>query len=125
MLSSAMTLAGPLADPGPADMQYEYIIWDILCRRALLWAIAEHMGVTIVPSTPAEPADTRSQIVWQVLAATVGRRSEEHTSELPSLMRISYAVFCVTKKHTPHYSTPQNLSSPHTSLTPLSYIVYN
>src|SRR3546814_12668254 len=73
MLSSAMTLAGPLADPGPADMQYEYIIWDILCRRALLWAIAEHMGVTIVPSTPAEPADTRSQIVWQVLEATVGR----------------------------------------------------
>src|SRR3546814_7838888 len=27
-------------------------------------------------------------------------RSEEHTSELQSLMRISYAVFCLTKKHT-------------------------
>src|SRR3546814_9879464 len=26
------------------------------------------------------------------------RRSEEHTSELPSLMRSSYAVFCLTKK---------------------------
>src|SRR3546814_4014402 len=26
------------------------------------------------------------------------RRSEEHTSELQSLMRISYAVFCLTKK---------------------------
>src|SRR3546814_6066021 len=26
------------------------------------------------------------------------RRSEEHTSELQSLMRISYAVFCMTKK---------------------------
>src|SRR3546814_11208417 len=26
------------------------------------------------------------------------RRSEEHTSELPSLMRISYAVFCLNKK---------------------------
>src|SRR3546814_10660870 len=25
-------------------------------------------------------------------------RSEEHTSELPSLMRISYAVFCLNKK---------------------------
>src|SRR3546814_16178683 len=54
-------------------MKYEYIMRGILCRRALLWAIAEHMGVTIVPSTPAEPADTRSQIVWQVLEATVGR----------------------------------------------------
>src|SRR3546814_2602116 len=27
-------------------------------------------------------------------------RSEEHTSELQSLMRISYAVFCLTKKKT-------------------------
>src|SRR3546814_7493560 len=27
-------------------------------------------------------------------------RSEEHTSELQSLMRISYAVFCLTKKNT-------------------------
>src|SRR3546814_4512905 len=26
-------------------------------------------------------------------------RSEEHTSELQSLMRISYAVFCLKKKH--------------------------
>src|SRR3546814_4319521 len=28
-----------------------------------------------------------------------GRRSEEHTSELPSLMRTSYAVSCLTTKH--------------------------
>src|SRR3546814_4023353 len=34
--------------------------------------------------------------------ATVIERSEEHTSELQSLMRISYAVFCLKKKtHTP------------------------
>src|SRR3546814_6030971 len=30
----------------------------------------------------------------------VVRRSEEHTSELQSLMRISYAVFCLKKKNT-------------------------
>src|SRR3546814_6151654 len=30
--------------------------------------------------------------------ASLGRRSEEHTSELQSLMRISYAVFCLKKK---------------------------
>src|SRR3546814_1387841 len=30
------------------------------------------------------------------------RRSEEHTSELQSLMRISYAVFCLKKKQTQH-----------------------
>src|SRR3546814_9659970 len=32
------------------------------------------------------------------LAAFAGVRSEEHTSELQSLMRISYAVFCLKKK---------------------------
>src|SRR3546814_1797489 len=31
-------------------------------------------------------------------ASKSGRRSEEHTSELQSLMRISYAVFCLKKK---------------------------
>src|SRR3546814_4684673 len=36
-----------------------------------------------------------------------GPRSEEHTSELQSLMRISYAVFCLKKKNKSHidYST--------------------
>src|SRR3546814_19335750 len=33
------------------------------------------------------------------------RRSEEHTSELQSLMRISYAVFCLKKKTTPTKKT--------------------
>src|SRR3546814_7111349 len=32
------------------------------------------------------------------LGGTLGSRSEEHTSELQSLMRISYAVFCLKKK---------------------------
>src|SRR3546814_9066765 len=36
-------------------------------------------------------------VVARRLAA--GKRSEEHTSELQSLMRISYAVFCLKKKH--------------------------
>src|SRR3546814_4443112 len=33
------------------------------------------------------------------LPTTKSRRSEEHTSELQSLMRISYAVFCLKKKN--------------------------
>src|SRR3546814_18907813 len=33
--------------------------------------------------------------------STPGARSEEHTSELQSLMRISYAVFCLNKKKYP------------------------
>src|SRR3546814_7027923 len=34
--------------------------------------------------------------------ADAGIRSEEHTSELQSLMRISYAVFCLKKKNKKH-----------------------
>src|SRR3546814_6035806 len=45
-------------------------------------------------------------------ASWVGRssmrpRSEEHTSELQSLMRISYAVFCLKKKIQPHNRTQE------------------
>src|SRR3546814_4975110 len=41
-------------------------------------------------------------VVQIALAFIVGARSEEHTSELQSLMRISYAVFCL-KKNTTKY----------------------
>src|SRR3546814_4008203 len=34
-----------------------------------------------------------------ILDEEIGNRSEEHTSELQSLMRISYAVFCLTTKN--------------------------
>src|SRR3546814_1309081 len=47
-----------------------------------------------------------------------GSRSEEHTSELQSLMRISYAVFCLKKKNTyiikPKQTTP--IKKPHTTV---------
>src|SRR3546814_3399448 len=48
------------------------------------------------PPTGAKP--------WPTLTNSATARSEEHTSELQSLMRISYAVFCLkkkTRKHTP------------------------
>src|SRR3546814_4677862 len=52
----------------------------------------------------AEVADRRVQPDVQELAGVPGDleaeiRSEEHTSELQSLMRISYAVFCLKKKN--------------------------
>src|SRR3546814_4895346 len=41
-------------------------------------------------------------VLGAVILAGLGYwRSEEHTSELQSLMRISYAVFCLKKKRTP------------------------
>src|SRR3546814_2186439 len=41
----------------------------------------------------------RPELVMRILVKFV-HRSEEHTSELQSLMRISYAVFCLKKKNT-------------------------
>src|SRR3546814_10416014 len=46
-------------------------------------------------------------------AAGLAARSEEHTSELQSLMRISYAVFCLKKKKT---TTTQKISTLQTQL---------
>src|SRR3546814_4409727 len=57
-------------------------------------------------STPSRPSSSLVRRATQrsAVSATSGRRSgissrsEEHTSELQSLMRISYAVFCLKKK---------------------------
>src|SRR3546814_2842329 len=55
---------------------------------ALGWAVRQH-----------EPANGVSAILFDNV---IRIRSEEHTSELQSLMRISYAVFCLKKKKTKH-----------------------
>src|SRR3546814_3273883 len=49
----------------------------------------------------ASPAIKRSLIAFGLvrIAAVPIHRSEEHTSELQSLMRISYAVFCLKNKN--------------------------
>src|SRR3546814_5784868 len=39
------------------------------------------------------------ELEWEPDLNMIDRRSEEHTSELQSLMRISYAVFCLKKKN--------------------------
>src|SRR3546814_4627316 len=43
-------------------------------------------------------------------------RSEEHTSELQSLMRISYAVFCLKKKKKTHTTTTKKRIHQHNSI---------
>src|SRR3546814_1717592 len=56
---------------------------------------AEFPGTIRVPDF-AGPCEAKSYI--SSLDYLVAGRSEEHTSELQSLMRISYAVFCLKKK---------------------------
>src|SRR3546814_1541937 len=62
--------------------------------------LADHDGVDVGPGHPRvleRPAGRLSHETGHRDVAP-GGRSEEHTSELQSLMRISYAVFCLKKK---------------------------
>src|SRR3546814_2235310 len=52
----------------------------VAVSAAFLWVISPYAGA----------------VLWGVIFAIM--RSEEHTSELQSLMRISYAVFCLNKQ---------------------------
>src|SRR3546814_2969929 len=47
---------------------------------------------------PGDSVQVKGGIVWLNGKPLQRERSEEHTSELQSLMRISYAVFCLKKK---------------------------
>src|SRR3546814_6566179 len=55
------------------------------------------VAVRTNPAAAAIPAPAPSSFVIQAGAGNI--RSEEHTSELQSLMRISYADFCLKKKN--------------------------
>src|SRR3546814_5703183 len=55
-------------------------------------------GQQVVDGLAVAPGDDAGEAVSQVAGGV--DRSEEHTSELQSLMRISYAGFCLKKKNT-------------------------
>src|SRR3546814_4944408 len=66
------------------------------------------IAVSSIVTTPVPPADSKALPTERTHALrcrdSAARRSEEHTSELQSLMRYSYAVFCLKKK------TPTNIA---------------
>src|SRR3546814_7046937 len=66
-------------------------------RAALAALFALDATLADVLRTTTEPMLGQMRLTWWHDALT---RSEEHTSELQSLMRISYAVFCLKKKNT-------------------------
>src|SRR3546814_8652170 len=83
------------------------------CRRIRRGLFARQIGIPFdgkeslardhVRILGAQPQSRRYHRLWLDKLGTVeaglqGNRSEEHTSELQSLMRRSYAVFCLKKK---------------------------
>src|SRR3546814_3195834 len=66
--------------------------------RFMSGMVKEPVVTTLATEEPE--IEPNSAEVRTAILAGPPRRSEEHTSELQSLMRISYAVFCLKKKNT-------------------------
>src|SRR3546814_4192153 len=57
-------------------------------------------AATLITESAATTRSQQSVHLELLVGGEIKERSEEHTSELQSLMRISYAVFCLKKKNT-------------------------
>src|SRR3546814_4901991 len=90
-------------------------LYDLLCVR-LYPRYRQHMAIRIGGTDDPDAFDAKNLTAFAaelglnekfllkrlqtMLRQIIPVRSEEHTSELQSLMRISYAVFCLKKKNT-------------------------
>src|SRR3546814_3616638 len=74
---------------------------DLVERQLIgdLRAAADISEVLLHPAAVLAQLQDRAEIVVGHVNHRLDPRSEEHTSELQSLMRISYAVFCLKKKN--------------------------
>src|SRR3546814_10478964 len=82
-VSEAREARGGVAGKATLETAYRACLWSRLASRVLL------------PLKTFELGD--AQAIYE--AAQTIERTEEHTSELQSLMRTSYAVFCLKKKN--------------------------
>src|SRR3546814_4690193 len=75
-----------------------------------LWPVRYRLDRKSLSSSSRRGGNVRRRVLGELLVPArpahgirrFGARSEEHTSELQSLMRISYAVFCLKKKNKQH-----------------------
>src|SRR3546814_4793309 len=92
---------GLFASPARFRWSPNSMAWCCICQNFSTEQYAMHMtfdgsgGISIAASLVGDGLG-RPPVL---LAHGGGQRSEEHTSELQSLMRISYAVFCLKKKN--------------------------
>src|SRR3546814_7865225 len=77
--------------------------YTTLCRSVLAYVAQEAVDVVVVYKIDRLTREVTGERIRDKIAASKAKRSEEHTSELQSLMRISYAVFCLKKKTTLKY----------------------
>src|SRR3546814_6783688 len=63
------------------------------------WETVDNLPLSLLDRLLATPGGRTSDADARPLAIGIDSRSEEHTSELQSLMRNSYAVFCLKNKN--------------------------
>src|SRR3546814_2147574 len=111
--SAGASMPAPLAIPPT----FHLFAW---CSDACFGTVSVVM-IAYAASVPPEipPASSCTTSVTPGISVSMGKRSpispveqtarsEEHTSELQSLMRISYAVFCLKKKKIKYNSTTRD-----------------
>src|SRR3546814_3690578 len=113
LVTGVQTCALPISWPDGATASFEGRV-----EGTLVWPIRGERGFGFDPMFQPEGfAVTFGEMDPARKEAMSQRaRSEEHTSELQSLMRISYAVFCLKKKtkiYNTQYSQHQKLKSQH------------
>src|SRR3546814_10687929 len=81
--------------------------WASYELRAV-WRVEDRVLQFLALPDIREPSDKRIAIYETI--GLINDRSEEHTSELQSLMRISYAAFCLTKKNNTKLHTLHSIS---------------
>src|SRR3546814_4247548 len=97
---------------GMSDTQLLLLLLVAVCAAIVLLVVLllRKPGLALEAALREEQRDGRGELRQQLDSLSSaqaqrieGFRSEEHTSELQSLMRISYAVFCLTKKKKQHH----------------------
>src|SRR3546814_8922341 len=84
------------------DRPGEKAILQLLGSRFALRHNLQRIACNAAIITALEQDSTRDALHLKSCPRRIRERSEEHTSELQSLMRISYAVFCLKKKNEYH-----------------------
>src|SRR3546814_3075427 len=74
----------------PKAVPHPHCRWESKWRSFFAAKAGRNRGTAVTGNSPPAPETLRVR--------SESRRSEEHTSELQSLMRISYAVFCLNKQ---------------------------
>src|SRR3546814_4713394 len=89
---SSDVCSSDLLPSGAARNAVDCALWDLEAQLAgsSVWSLLRLAPPQVLTTALTVSLDTPERM----------GRSEEHTSELQSLMRISYAVFCLKKKNT-------------------------